>query len=224
MDIPYGTSPSSDEDVSNVCREAFTTGGDVSDVSLVRRAQSGESRAFDRLMVRYRTRVVALALRYTRNPADAEDATQETFMRAYRGLRRFRCESAFYTWLYRIATNCARSLLRARVPDSRNLTIDCVDDPNADNPSPRLQELETPEGLALAEEIRWLLNAIFDGLSEEHRTVITLREIDGLSYKEIASAMSIPVGTVRSRVLRARERIDLQLRRVHDCGLGRHSI
>lgn len=224
MDIPYGTSPSSDEDVCNVCRDAFTASGDVSDVSLVRRAQSGESGAFDRLIVRYRPRVVALALRYTRNPADAEDATQETFMRAYRGLRRFRCESAFYTWLYRIASNCSRNLLRARVPDSLSITIDCADDPNANNPSPRLQELETPEGLALAEEIRWLLDAIFDRLSEEHRTVITLREIDCLSYKEIASAMSIPVGTVRSRMLRARERIDLQLRHVHDGGLGRQSM
>jgi RNA polymerase sigma-70 factor (ECF subfamily) len=144
-------------------------------------------------------------------------------MRAYRGLRRFRCESAFYTWLYRIASNCSRNLLRARVPDSLSITIACADDPNADNPSPRLQEVETPEGLALAEEIRWLLDAIFDRLSEEHRTVITLREIDGLSYKEIASAMAIPVGTVRSRILRARERIDLQLRRVHDGGLGRQS-
>jgi RNA polymerase sigma-70 factor, ECF subfamily len=96
--------------------------------------------------------------------------------------------------------------------------------PNGDNLSPRLQELETPEGLALTEETRWLIDAIFDRLSEEHRTVITLREIDGLSYKEIASAMSIPVGTVRSRMLRARDRVDLELRRVHDGGIGRQSM
>jgi hypothetical protein len=99
MDIPYGASPSSDEDVCNACREAIAAGGDASDVSLERCAQSGESWAFDRLIVRYWPRVIALALRYTRNPAHAEDATQETFMRAYRGLRKFRCESAFYTWL-----------------------------------------------------------------------------------------------------------------------------
>jgi RNA polymerase sigma-70 factor, ECF subfamily len=224
MDTPYLASPSCDENVCSACRDAFTAGGDVSDVSLVRRAQSGESRAFDRLIVRHRPRVVALALRYTRNPAHAEDATQETFMRAYRGLQGFRCESAFYTRLYRIASNCSRNLLHARVPDSLSLTIACADDSNGDIAAPRLQELETPEGLALTEEIRWLLDAIFDRLSKEHRTVITLREIDGLSYKEIASAMSIPVGTVRSRMLRARERIDLQLCRVHDGGLGRHSM
>jgi RNA polymerase sigma-70 factor (ECF subfamily) len=143
MGIPYGTSPSSDKDVCNACREAITARGDVSDVSLVCCAQSGERGAFDRLIVRYRPLVAAL--RYTRNPADAEDATQETFMRAYRG-RRFRCESAFYIWHYRIVSNCSRNLLRARVPDSLSLTISCADDLNGDIPSPRLQELEVPEG------------------------------------------------------------------------------
>jgi RNA polymerase sigma-70 factor (ECF subfamily) len=195
MHIPYGTSPSSDEDVCNACREAIAAGGDASDVSLERCAQSGESWAFDRLIVRYRPRVIALALRYTRNPAHAERNVHAGISRAAEVSLRKR---VLYL-AYRIASNCSRNLLRARGPDSLGPTIDCADDPNTDNPWPRLQELETPDRLALTEEIRWLLDAIFNGLLEEHRTVITLREIDGLSYKEIASAMAIPVGTVRSR-------------------------
>ena len=196
----------------------------VSDLSLVRCAQSGESGAFDRLVLKYRSRVVELAMRYTGNPADAEDATQETFIKAYRALRHFRCESAFYTWLYRIASNCARNLLKARTRDVLNSAVDVSDEHNSAHPPTRLQELETPEELTLTDDIRGMVNATLESLSEEHRTVITLREIDGLSYKDIASAMSIPVGTVRSRVFRARDLIDHQLRLVHDGGLGRHTV
>jgi RNA polymerase sigma-70 factor (ECF subfamily) len=163
-------------------------------------------------------------MRYTRNPADAEDATQETFIRAYRGLQHFRCESKFYTWLYRIASNCARNLLKVRGRDVLNSTIEFSDDQTAAHPPTRLRELETPEELMVTDEIRGMVNATLERLSEEHRTVITLREIDGLSYRDIASAMSIPVGTVRSRVFRARDLIDHQLRRVYDGGLGRHSV
>jgi RNA polymerase sigma-70 factor (ECF subfamily) len=163
-------------------------------------------------------------MRYTGNPADAEDATQETFIKAYRGLQHFRCESAFYTWLYRIASNCARNLLKARGRDLLNSAVDVSDEHNSAHPPARLQELETPEDLTLTDDIRGMVNATLEGLSEEHRTVITLREIDGLSYKDIASAMSIPVGTVRSRVFRARDLIDHQLRRVYDGGLGRHTV
>jgi RNA polymerase sigma-70 factor (ECF subfamily) len=192
----------------------------ISDLSLVRCAQSGERRAFDQLVLKYRPRVVELAMRYTRNPADAEDATQETFIRAYRGLQHFRCESKFYTWLYRIA----RNLLKARGRDVLNSTIDSSDDQTAAHPPTRLRELETPEELMVTDEIRGMVNGTLERLSEEHRTVITLREMDGLSYKDIACAMSIPVGTVRSRVFRARDLIDHQLRRVYDGGLGRHSV
>jgi RNA polymerase sigma-70 factor (ECF subfamily) len=197
----------------------FSAGANISDLSLVRCAQSGESRAFDRLVLKYRPRVVELAMRYTRNSADAEDATQETFIKAYGGLRHFRCESAFYTWLYRIASNCARNLLKARGRDLLNGADDFADDRNFAH---RLHELETPEELTLTDDIRAMVAATLESLSEEHRTVITLREIDGLSYKDIASRMSIPVGTVRSRVFRARDLIDHQLRRVYDGGLGRH--
>src|ERR1700731_512780 len=105
-------------------RSDLAAGTQISDFSLVRSAESGEIRAFDRLVLKYRSRVVELAMRYMRNPADAEDATQEAFIRAYRGLRHFRCESTFYTWLYRIASNCARNLLKARARDSVNSSID----------------------------------------------------------------------------------------------------
>jgi RNA polymerase sigma-70 factor (ECF subfamily) len=195
----------------------------LSDLSLVRCAQSGEARAFDRLVLKYRSRIVELAMRYTRNPADAEDAAQETFIKAYRALAHFRCDSAFYTWLYRIASNCARNVLKARRRDLLANAIDFSDYHNAARQPTRLRELATPEELALTTDIRGMVNSALDGLSEEHRTVITLREIDGLSYQQIAAAMSIPVGTVRSRVFRARDLIDHKLRRVHDGGLGRHS-
>jgi RNA polymerase sigma-70 factor (ECF subfamily) len=201
----------------------FATSPGISDLTLVRCAQSGESGAFDRLMLKYRARVVELAMRYTRNSDDAEDATQETFLKAYRGLRDFRCESAFYTWLYRIASNCARNLLKARRRDLLNNAIDFSDYHKAAGHPTRLRELATPEELALTADIRGTVNTVLEGLSEEHRTAITLREIDGLSYRQIASAMSIPIGTVRSRVFRARDLIDHKLRRVHDGGLGRHT-
>jgi RNA polymerase sigma-70 factor (ECF subfamily) len=195
----------------------------LSDQSLVRCAQSGERRAFDRLVLKYRSRIVELAMRYTRNRADAEDATQETFIKAYRGLRRFRSDSAFYTWLYRIASNCARNLLKARRRDSFKNAIDFSDYRLAVRHPTRLWDLATPEELALTADIRGMTNAALQGLSKEQRTAIMLREIDGLSYQQIAAAMSIPVGTVRSRVFRARDIIDHELRRVHDGGLGRNT-
>ena len=205
-------------------RSDLTTGTNISDLSLVRSAQSGEIWAFDRLVLKYRARVVELAMRYTRNSADAEDAAQEAFIRAYRGLQQFRCESAFYTWLYRIASNCARNLLKARSRDLIHSTVELPDEQNAADPPARLQDLETPEELTLTDEIRGMVSATLEKLSEAHRAVITLREIDGLSYQEIASEMSIPVGTVRSRVFRARDIIDRQLRRVYDGGLGRRTM
>jgi RNA polymerase sigma-70 factor (ECF subfamily) len=208
---------------SNSGRSDFASGANISDLSLVRSAQSGEIRAFDRLVLKYRPRVVELAMRYTRNRADAEDATQETFIRAYGGLRQFRCESAFYTWLYRIASNCARNLLKARARDLLDGTSDFPEDDHDAHHHTRLREVETPEELTLTDDIRGVVSATLESLSERYRTAITLREIDGLSYKDIASAMSIPVGTVRSRVFRARDIIDHQVRRVYDGGLGRRS-
>jgi RNA polymerase sigma-70 factor (ECF subfamily) len=201
---------------------AFSASSGLSDLSLVRCAQSGEAWAFDRLVLKYRPRIVELTMRYTRNPADAEDATQETFIKAYRGLRHFRGDCAFYTWLYRIASNCASNALKARRRDFLKNTVDFAEFRDAARLPTRLRELATPEELALTADIHGTVKSALDGLSEEHRTVITLREIDGLSYQEIASAMSVPVGTVRSRVFRARDFIDHKLRRIHDGGLGRH--
>jgi RNA polymerase sigma-70 factor (ECF subfamily) len=202
-------------------RSEFGSGAHISDLSLVRCAQSGETQAFDRLVLRYRPRVVELAMRYTRNRADAEDATQEAFIRAYGGLRDFRCESTFYTWLYRIASNCARSLLKARTRDLPSSAVDFTDGDTAARHQTHLREVETPEELTLTDDIRGVVNTTLESLSKEYRAAITLREIDGLSYKDIASTMSIPVGTVRSRVFRARDIIDRQLRQVYDGGLGR---
>jgi RNA polymerase sigma-70 factor (ECF subfamily) len=162
-------------------------------------------------------------MRYTRNRADAEDATQETFIKAYRGLRHFRCDSEFYTWLYRIASNCASNCLKARRYDSNKHAIDFSDYQHAVRHPTRLWDLATPEELALTADLRGMANAALEGLSAEQRTAITLREIDGLSYQQIAAAMSIPIGTVRSRVFRARDIIDHKLRRVHEGGLGRHT-
>jgi RNA polymerase sigma-70 factor (ECF subfamily) len=209
--------------VESLSASTSAAGPDPSDLSLVQCAQSGEIRAFDRLVLRYRPRVVKLAMRYTRNTADAEDATQETFIKAYRGLKHFRCESSFYTWLYRIASNCARNLLKMRARDLLSGTIGLPED-NAAHLSTRLQELETPEDLMLTDDIRGKVGAILETLSEEYRIAITLREIDGLSYQQIAAATSSPLGTVRSRVFRARDLIDRQLRSVYDGGLHRHSV
>jgi RNA polymerase sigma-70 factor, ECF subfamily len=202
---------------------SLAASANLSDQNLVRCAQSGERRAFDRLVLKYRSRIVELAMRYTRNRADAEDATQETFIKAYRGLRHFRCDSTFYTWLYRIGSNCASNLLKTRRRDSFRNAIDFSDYHHAVRHPTHLWDLATPEEFALTADIRGMANVALLGLSEEHRTAITLREIDGLSYQQIASAMSIPIGTVRSRVFRARDIIDHKLRLVHDGGLGRHT-
>jgi RNA polymerase sigma-70 factor, ECF subfamily len=199
----------------------MTASANLSDLSLVRLAQSGERRAFDRLVLKYRSRIVDLAMRYMRNRADAEDATQETFVKAYRGLRHFRCDSAFYTWLFSIASNCFKNILKARRRDEND--IDYSDCQLGERHPTSLWELETPEELAITAEIRVMTSAALEELSEEHRTAVTLREVDGLSYQEISLVMSIPVGTVRSRIFRARNIIDQKLRLVHDGGLGRHT-
>jgi RNA polymerase sigma-70 factor, ECF subfamily len=191
------------------------------DVSLVRRAQSGERGAFDLLVIKYQRKIISLAMRYTRSPADAEDVSQETFIKAYRGLKHFRCESAFYTWLHRIAINSAKTFLKARARDSAVTIVDAPDVNGAGDPPTRLWELETPEGLSFTDDVRSIVNATLESLSPGHRTAIMLREIDGLSYAAIARTMNIPMGTVRSRVFRGREYLDQQLRHVFDGGLGR---
>lgn len=195
---------------------------DAAELEIVRRAQSGERRAFDLLVIKHRSRILSLLTRYTRNPSDAEDASQETFLKAYRGLKQFRRESAFYTWLRRIAINSANSLLKARARDFADSTWDVITGGDGSREIPlQLREVGTPEQAVCAEEIRGLLDTTLASLPPGHRAAIMLREVDGLSYAAIATAMLIPIGTVRSRVFRARELLDRQLRQVVDGGLGR---
>ena len=194
---------------------------DPGDRMLVSRAQSGDRAAFNLLVRKYRGRVMKLAMRYMRNHADAEDTVQDIFVRAYGGLRHFRGDSAFYSWLHRIAVNSAKTAHAMSVRHARRFA---AEPPGADDSicmSSHLKDLDTPEELALTGEICAAVNDAIADLCEEQRTAIVLRELDGLSYSEVASAMSSPLGTVRSRVFRAREAIDQRLRRIFEEGLRR---
>jgi RNA polymerase sigma-70 factor (ECF subfamily) len=196
-----------------------------SDLSLVQRAQRGESGAFDALVRRYQHKVVKLVMRYVRNPTEAEDIAQDAFIKAYRALPRFRGDSAFYTWLYRIAINTAKNSLAARARNPVRLDADGGgDDDDRPGLEERMIDAATPEALALTEEIRATVNAAIDQLPEDLRTAIMLRELEGLSYEEIAKTMDCPVGTVRSRIFRAREAVDERLREIFDGGLGRGEV
>jgi RNA polymerase sigma-70 factor (ECF subfamily) len=194
---------------------------DAGDLSLVRRVQAGDRGAFDLLVLKYQHKVVKLVMRYLKDPTEAEDVAQEAFIKAYRALPQFRGDSAFYTWLYRIAINTAKNALvsRDRSPIAYEINLNSDDD--APDVTSRLRDPDTPEGLALSEEIRSIVTAAIDALPEDLRTAIVLRELDGMSYEEIAASMDCPVGTVRSRIFRAREAIDKRLREVFDGGLGR---
>ncbi len=193
----------------------------MADLSLVRRVQAGERGAYDLLVLKYQHKVVKLVMRYVRNPADAEDVAQEAFIKAYRALPQFRGDSAFYTWLYRIAINTAKNALVSRERNPIGYELDAPGHEDGADMSGRLRDPDTPEGLALSEEIRNIVHAAIGALPEDLRTAIVLRELEGLSYEEISAAMSCPVGTVRSRIFRAREAIDGRLREVFDGGLGR---
>lgn len=191
------------------------------DQALVLRAQSGEWGAFNALICKYRQRIMNLSMRYTKNVADAEDAVQNTFLKAYCGLRNFRGDAAFYSWLHRIAINSAKTLvsIRGREAILFSSEMRCNDDASGNVGMPA--DLDTPQELALAEEICDAVNTAIEALGEEQRKAIVLREFEGLSYSQVASEMSCPVGTVRSRVFRAREAIDARLRHIFDDGLGR---
>jgi RNA polymerase sigma-70 factor (ECF subfamily) len=192
-----------------------------SDLVLVKRVQRGDKSAFDLLVRKYQHKVVKLVLRYVRNPAEAEDIAQEAFIKAYRALPQFRGDSAFYTWMYRIAINTAKNSLASRDRSPIAYDLDLTDPEESHSVQGKLQDPDTPEGMALTEEIRGIVNSAIEGLPEELKTAIVLRELDGLSYEEIAAAMECPVGTVRSRIFRAREAIDKRLREVFEGGLGR---
>jgi RNA polymerase sigma-70 factor (ECF subfamily) len=181
------------------------------DQELVERVQQGDKRAFDLLVLKYQNKVANLIARYIRDSSEVLDVTQEAFIKAYRALPEFRGDSAFYTWLYRIATNTAKNYLAAK---NRRPPNDDVDASLAEqlDIGARLQDVSTPEGALMEEEVARTIRAAVDALPEELRVAITLRELEGLSYEEIAQAMECPIGTVRSRIFRAREAIDKQLR------------
>ncbi|HEY9512293.1 MAG TPA: RNA polymerase sigma factor RpoE [Rhodanobacter sp.] len=181
------------------------------DRALVERVQRGDKRAFDLLVRKYQHRVIGLVSRYVRNHAECEDIAQESFIRAWRAIDAFRGDSAFYTWLYKIAVNTAKNHLVAmsRRPPADDVD---VDDAAFTASAERMQDNATPEHEMMRQEIEQSVFSTVQALPEELRTAITLREVDGLSYDEIAHAMDCPIGTVRSRIFRAREAIDEKLR------------
>jgi RNA polymerase sigma-70 factor (ECF subfamily) len=182
----------------------------TSDASLVKRVQQGDRKAFDLLVLKYQHRIIKLIMRYVRDPADALDVAQDAFLKAYRALPRFRGESAFYTWMYRIAINTAKNHLVAQKRRPLDFDLDMQDSDTFDMQN-LLKDTDTPEGLVLSEEIRETVQAAIAELPADLRTAIVLREMEGMSYEEIAQTMKCPVGTVRSRIFRAREAIDKKL-------------
>ena len=186
-------------------------GSGSSDAALVQRVKQGDRSAFDLLVVKYQHKILNLIMRYVKDPSEAMDVAQEAFLKAYRAVPAFRGDSAFYTWLYRIAINTAKNHLVAAKRRPVNLDFDLTESESFE-PFGMLRDYDTPERLALTDEIGAAINKAVDDLPEELRTAILLREIEGMSYEEIAAAMDCPVGTVRSRIFRAREAIDKRLR------------
>ena len=186
-----------------------------SDQMLVERVQRGDRAAFDVLVRKYQYKIIKLISRYVHDSSEALDVAQEAFIKAYRAIPGFRGESAFYTWLYRIAINTAKNFLVAEGRRPLDHGVD-IQDPEQYDMQARLKDMDTPEHLLLTQEIQRTVENAINELPEDLRTAIMLREIEGLSYEEIAQAMSCPVGTVRSRIFRARDAIDEKLRPLLD--------
>ena len=182
------------------------------DRQLVERAQRGDKRAFELLVEKYQRKLARLLSRFIRDPAEVEDVTQEAFIKAYRALPAFRGDSAFYTWLYRIGINTAKNYLMAmgrRAPTSTEVE---AEEAEGYEEGEQLRDINTPESVLLSNEIAETVNSTIEQLPEELRTAIQLREIEGMSYEDIAQVMNCPIGTVRSRIFRAREAIAERLR------------
>src|SRR5579863_1528585 len=193
----------------------FLPGKADADQLLVQRVQRGDKSAFDLLVRKYQHKIIKLVTRYVHDNAEALDVTQEAFIKAYRAIHGFRGDSAFYTWLYRIAINTAKNYLVAegRRPLEHGMDLQ---DPEQYEMQARLRDVDTPERLLLTDEIQRTVEQAIADLPEDLRTAIVLREIEGMSYEQIAETMSCPVGTVRSRIFRAREAIDKRLRPLLD--------
>jgi len=188
------------------------------DLLLVERVQAGDQQAFGLLVEKYQRRLLRLVQRMVRDAAEAEDVTQEAFVKAYRALPNFRGESAFYTWLYRIGVNTAKTWLVAN--SRRMLTVSEITDADSEGieDSVLLRDEETPDRVLMSRQIGATVNAAMEALPPDLRTALSLREIDGLSYEEIAQVMDCPIGTVRSRIFRAREAVAARLRPLLDTG------
>jgi RNA polymerase sigma-70 factor, ECF subfamily len=186
------------------------------DQLLVERVQSGDKRAFDVLVSKYQRRLMRLVSRLVHDPAEAEDVVQETFIKAYRALRHFRGDSAFYTWLYRIGINTAKNYLVTQGRRTPTSTDTDAEQAEAFDEGDNLRDINTPESMLASKQIAETVNSAMDLLPLELRTAIVLREIEGLSYEEISAIMACPIGTVRSRIFRAREVIAEKLRPLLD--------
>ncbi len=184
------------------------------DAELVARVQRGDKKAFDLLVLKYQRKILRLLARMIRDPAEIEDVAQEAFIKAYRALPQFRGDSAFYTWLYRIAINTARNWQVASGRRPNTLNVIETDDGETFSQIDNLTDNNTPESMATSREIVETVNAAINALPDDLRTAIVLREIEGMSYEDIAQSMGCPIGTVRSRIFRAREAIAAQLRPV----------
>jgi RNA polymerase sigma-70 factor (ECF subfamily) len=189
------------------------------DQQLVLRAQQGDRRAFDLLVLKYQHRVLRLVGRFVRDPDQAFDLAQEAFIKAYRALANFRGESAFYTWLYRIAVNTAKNQLVATAREGYSVSLNSGGGDESDEPLPEpeaLRDHATPEDMAASQELEQEIRAAISALPEDLRTALTLREMEGLSYEDIAVVMSCPIGTVRSRIFRAREAVEERIKPLLD--------
>jgi len=177
------------------------------DQELVQRVQAGDKKAFDLLVMKYQQRIVHVITGFVHDPVEALDVAQEAFIKAYRAIPNFRGDSAFYTWLYRIAINTAKNYLTAAARRPPTMDVDASDATNFYD-APELKEFETPETSLMTDELEHAIHQVIQALPEDTATAIKLREFEGMSYEEIAQAMDCPIGTVRSRIFRAREAID----------------
>ena len=190
------------------------------DQQLVERVQRGDKHAFDLLVSKYQRKLGRLISRFVRDPAEAEDVTQDAFIKAYRALPGFRGESAFYTWLYRIGINTAKNYLLANKRRVPSTTIFDAEDAESFEDASLLREVNTPENELMSKQVVDVVQASLQQLPEDLRSALTLREIEGLSYEEIASVMNCPIGTVRSRIFRAREAVAESLRPLLETSKG----